>query len=422
MGNKILLLITILSTCFVFAQQKDTDLKTHQRKTIQSDILNEAREFQVYLPPSYYFNNQGSFPVIYLMDGDYNYGYVTNLVELLSSVSGKIPEFIVVGIADKGKLRYRANCTPASVSGKNGNATNFMQFIEKELQPYIHNNYRASTYDILIGQSIGGLFVTNYLLERPETFNTYIAIDPALWLGNYEIINRADKHFESTKKLDASYFVSLADTKQMGVRQMVGILDKHFPTEKNWHFMHFENENHNSVGLLTIKQTLEQLFKNWEITRSQFYTFKSAQEIIDHYHQLSTDFDTSFSIPSYFLGNVIYYYFNHKKEQDLSILENEITNKLPGSLEDFYIQLATNYLETKQYKKALEIYQKRIKQNPTSYASYEGISKVYLAQGKQKEALEMSKKSIEIAKKGDARQWMLNELMANTVQIKNSKK
>ncbi|WP_164914245.1 alpha/beta hydrolase-fold protein [Aquimarina sediminis] len=402
-----------------YSQENDIKFQIGERKSITSTILQEEREFQVYLPPSYFFNTKGNFPVVYVMDGDYNFHYDTGLIELLSSVSGKIPEMIVVGISDKGKTKYRKNCTPDYIPKREGNASNFMLFIENELKPYIHKNFRASDYKILIGHSIGGLFVANYFLQNPTAFDSYIAIDPALWPGNYEIMNQADTILKDKKKLDSNLFISLADTKQMGVRQFVGILDKYFPNGDRWNFMHFENENHNSVGLMTIKESLESIFENWEITRSDFYSFKSAQQIIDHYSQLSNDFSSSFTIPSYFLGNAIYYYYNHKKEDDLAILESEIKSKLPGSIDEFYLQMALNHFENEQYDKALEIYTNRITDNPLSFSSYEGKSKIYLKQGQLEKALEMSKTSIKIAKKCHVRQWMMNELYSNLDTIKS---
>lgn len=417
--NILFLLLLFYVSGIVYGQEINSGITIGERKSIPSKVLEEDRAFQVYLPPSYYSNPKGNFPVVYLIDGDYNFHYDTGLIELLSSVSGKIPEMIVVGIADKGKTKYRKNCTPDYIPKREGNASNFMLFIENELKPYIHQNYRVSGYEILIGHSIGGVFVTNYLLENPQAFDSYIAIDPALWLGDYEIINKANTVFKDKKEIGANLFISLADTKEMGVRQFVGVLDKHFPEEKDWSFMYFKNENHNSVGLVTIKKSLEEIFKNWEITRQEFYSFKSAQQIIDHYSQLSTDFSTSFSIPPYFLGNVIYYYFNHKKQEDLLILESGIKNKLPGSVEDYYLQLALNHLENEELDKAMNIYSTRIKENPLSFSSYDGMSKIYVTQGELQKALQSSKTSIEIAKKCKARQWMMNELYSNFENIQS---
>ncbi len=413
------IILLLCCTTSLFGQKKSNEIQIGNRHHITSSILNEDRAFQVYLPPTYFFSDKSEFPVIYLLDGDYNFHYVTGLVELMSNVSGKMPECIVVGISDKGASKYRQNCTPNQIEGRNGNAENYMNFITDELKLYVNKNFRTSDYSMLIGHSIGGLFVTNFLLEKPTSFNAFIAIDPSFWLGDFEIINRAKTSLKDKNTAQASYYVSSSSAEGMGIDKYVEILEKQFPAKNNWKYFNLGDENHNSVGLLTIKKSFEDMFKNWSISRSEFMTFKSAQEVIDHYKELSKKFETTVSIHPYFLGNIMYYYFNRKRKDDLQLLEKEIKEHFPSSISVFYNQLALNYFENKEYQKAIENYNKSIAVNPLSFNSYDGISKVYLAQKEFKKAIASSKKAIEIAKKCNARQWMLNQLTATLAQIQS---
>ena len=183
------LFLFLFCTFLVIGQEDAAVFPTTERNTIYSQHLGEDRSYQIYLPPSYYYSDKGTYPVIYLVDGDYNFYYQTGIIESLATVSEKIPEVIVVGIADKGNAGYRLNCTMPSVANEKGNSPTFRKFIEEELKPVITEKYRASTYDILIGHSLGGLFVTDYLLENPSAFDSYIAIDPSYWWDDYAIIN-----------------------------------------------------------------------------------------------------------------------------------------------------------------------------------------------------------------------------------------
>ncbi|MEH6538248.1 MAG: alpha/beta hydrolase-fold protein [Psychroserpens sp.] len=392
------------------------------RLQIASEFMDEKREFQVYLPPTYYFNDKNDYPVVYLLDGDYNFHYVTGLIELMSNVSGKMPECIVVGITDKGASKYRKNCTPNQIKGRDGNAENYIKFIDNELKPLIKSKYRTADYNIIIGHSIGGLFVTNFLLKKPDAFNAFIAIDPALWLGEFEIINRADSIYESKDSLSSLFYISSSNARGMGIDKYITVLEKQFSDNKNWKYFNLENENHNSVGLPTIKKSFEDIFINWSISEKQFKSFKGANEVIDHYRELSKTYSFIVSIHPYFLGNIIYYYFNLDNKEDLLVLENGIKEHFPSSLEEFYNQLALNYFEIKEYQKAIENYNKSITYNSSSFNAYDGISKVYLAQGKYESAILSSEKSIELAKTCNARQWMLNQLIASLENIKNETK
>ncbi|MFK8102310.1 MAG: alpha/beta hydrolase-fold protein [Saprospiraceae bacterium] len=415
--KKCLFFLFLWMTNISFAQVAGNALIPVERHSLTSNYLQEERFFQIYLPPNYHFNPEGNYPVVYLIDGDYNFQYDTGLIELLSNVSGVIPEMIVVGISDKGSTKYRKNCTPTGQSKKEGNATNYMAFIEQELKPYIQKNYRSSAYDILVGHSMGGLFVTNYLLEQPAAFDTYIAIDPSLWIGEYEIIQRADSLLNQRKTLGAKFFISLANTKEMGVRQFVGVLDKYFPLETDWNFEYYKNETHGSVGLITIKDALQKLFKDWHISRQKFYSFKSAQEVLNHYKKFSTAFATRFNLPANDLGNFVYYYFRKGLTKELKFLETEIATHFPGSLDDFRTNLARNHLEKGELKIAEKIYRERIAANPLSFQSYGGLAKIFALQKDFPQAKQFSKKSLEIAQQVKVRQWLLNELESKDEEI-----
>ena len=80
--NKLFILVIILtlSNHILFGQNDLNTIQIGSRHQITSEYLDEEREFQVYLPPTYYFNDKNDYPVIYLLDGDYNFHYVTSLL------------------------------------------------------------------------------------------------------------------------------------------------------------------------------------------------------------------------------------------------------------------------------------------------------------------------------------------------------
>ena len=86
-------------------------LNIGERITINSNILAEERELQILLPESYLSHPQSSYPVIYLLDGDYNFHAVSGMLDLLANKGQLIPDVILVGIADKGTDKYRQYMT-----------------------------------------------------------------------------------------------------------------------------------------------------------------------------------------------------------------------------------------------------------------------------------------------------------------------
>lgn len=130
------------------------------RFSIASKILDEDRGVQVYLPDGYQ-SGTNHYPVLYQMDGDYNFHHVTGMVAFYSEI-GLIPEMIVVGISAQQQSHYIKNLTPPHTeAARNGRSNLFLRFITEELTPMIEKNYRTRPYRILSGHSVGGLFVVN---------------------------------------------------------------------------------------------------------------------------------------------------------------------------------------------------------------------------------------------------------------------
>lgn len=78
-----------------------------KRIKISSDYLNEEREVQVLLPESYHSNTQATYPVLYLLDGDYNFHGISGMLDFLGNKGQLIPDIILVAVADKGTQKYR---------------------------------------------------------------------------------------------------------------------------------------------------------------------------------------------------------------------------------------------------------------------------------------------------------------------------
>ncbi len=95
-----------------------------------------------------------------------------------------------------------------TVADPTGGAFKFSQFIEKELFPFIDNNYRTNKNERAIyGHSYGGLFGTYLLLENPKLFNKYLLLSPSLWYNDEYLIEQTKRqsfNFEATKLYMAS--------------------------------------------------------------------------------------------------------------------------------------------------------------------------------------------------------------------------
>lgn len=193
MTTRILVIVLFLfCTCTSTAQTKP--LCIGDVATIKSTILNETRTLNIYLPDGY--NSKEKYPVIYLLDGSANedFLHVAGLVQFFN-MTFKMPKTIIVGIANIDRKRDFTFPTNLQDLKKayptTGGSAKLIDFIEKELQPYIKTHYKTTDTSYLIGQSLGGLLATEILLKKPDLFTNYIIVSPSLWWDGESLLKAA---------------------------------------------------------------------------------------------------------------------------------------------------------------------------------------------------------------------------------------
>ena len=165
-------------------------------REIESAILAEKRILNIYLPAGYKAGDTTKYPVIYLLDGsaDEDFIHIAGLVQFNSfEWVNRLPKSIVVGIATVDRKRDFTFPTSIEADKKKypstGQSARFIDFIDKELQPFIQSAYKINSSKTLIGQSLGGLLATEILFKKPYLFNKYIIVSPSLWWNNGSLLN-----------------------------------------------------------------------------------------------------------------------------------------------------------------------------------------------------------------------------------------
>jgi len=165
--------------------------------TIHSEILGEERTFIVHLPAGYN-DSVEAFPVLYLLDAEMEsvFKHSVSMVESQYKL-GVLPKMTVVGVQNVNRNR---DTIPVSVEERpgSGGALSFLRFLDEELVPLIEKSYRTSRPRVLYGASNSGLFAVYALLERPDSFDAYIASSPMIgWCPEY-IHGLAEERFAET--------------------------------------------------------------------------------------------------------------------------------------------------------------------------------------------------------------------------------
>lgn len=399
MRSILIIILVIFSTINVSFGQ---EINIGYKDSLQSTILQENRPLSIYLPPSYFSKPEQNYPVLYILDGEYNFLYVSGILELQAGMAENIPEMILVAISGKGSKNYKENCKPF-VQGiqDSGNANQVLQFIEKELTPYIDSKYRTLDYKILSGHSIGGLFIINAALKKPTLFNNYIAISPSLWWEKNAINTVAKNIYESKSPIKPNVYVSLANEKGMGVKKFLKLVGPEFQ------FKQFENENHNSVGVPTYEWALQDIFTMWKVDKTYF---DSSRELKEYRDKVSSYYNLSLPLADGVLYNTVIYILKDKDEE-LAKVKTIIDESYPTSKPYLISLLASNHIKSKNYDQARKIIKNGLNENPNSFELYEKLAEVDFRQEDMKQFKEDFQKAINLAKAQKVRQWRIDEII-----------
>ena len=194
MINRISAIILCMFCAFTASAQTPNPFTIGEIKILKSTMLAEERTLNIYLPDGY--NDKVKYPVIYLLDGSANedFLHIVGLVQFYN-MTFNMPKTIIVGIANVD--RKRDFTFPAKIEKfkkmhpVTGGSAKFIDFLEKELQPYIKANYKTNDSTYLIGQSLGGLVASEILLKKPDLFSNYIIVSPSLWWDDGALLKQA---------------------------------------------------------------------------------------------------------------------------------------------------------------------------------------------------------------------------------------
>ena len=154
--------------------------------TIQSAVLGEQRRVYVQLPHDYE-RSKASYPVLVVLDGEWLFELTRSHVRFFSeyeAMQSNLPQMIVVGLENVDRDR---DYVPTKNSGKEyvfdtaGHADRFLDFLDQELLVLLDRRYRTASSRALVGWSFGGLFTSYALITRPQLFDAYLCISPAVW-------------------------------------------------------------------------------------------------------------------------------------------------------------------------------------------------------------------------------------------------
>jgi predicted alpha/beta superfamily hydrolase len=360
-GLRVLLITFVFSTVY----QAQT-AQINNPLTINSEVLGEPQKIFVYLPKDYEKSNK-KYPVVYLLDGEYNFSFTSDAVKTLSSWTNRIPESIVIGIASNKRDRDLTtapdkNWQPPQPIPSAGGADKFLEYVEKELIPYIEKSYRTQPLRTIIGHSLGGLFALNSFTAKPNLFRFYILLDSSIWWDDGSVAKRAMTYFNNNPNYKGR-ILWIRDKIPREVWfpiniEFLAFLENKRPAGLTFKFIELENETHSSLVFPGTYLGLREIFSDFAFKFEENTDLKSVQA---HFGKLSDDYGYPVQVTE------------------------AIYNNLTGQL-----------IHLKKLKEAITTGEFWIKDYPNSTLAFENLGRAHLESGNKESAVKYLNKSIEL--------------------------
>lgn len=244
---------SLVLTFFSFSNKNNDPIPGHQTFTIYSQILKEDRVINVWTPADYN-SNQGSLPVVYMLDGGIkeDFPHLANTLAKLIS-ENKIPPAILVGIENTQRRRDLTGFTTVAkdkeIAKVVGGAENFRAFVKEELFVEVNKRYRTTSEKTIIGESLAGLFVMETFFLTPQMFDHYIAFDPSLWWNNHLLVKSAQAHLNKLTDSPVSLWYAGSDAKDISkhTKKLEKILKKTNLKNLRWTYSNEPEEQHSTI-------------------------------------------------------------------------------------------------------------------------------------------------------------------------------
>lgn len=189
-------------------------------------------------------------PVLYVLEIADDFVYASATADFLAAC-GRIPGLAVVAV-DVDKLT--------------GPPQGMIDFLDKELIPFVERTAGAGPRRILFGHSGRSFAALFILLNRPELFEGYICAGLGLtWpleKGRMDFSALAEARWAGLASLPKALVFSLGDEDKFfaGVERFAGVLKAKAPADLRWTYLRLPGEDHGSTKLKTLYQGLEFVF------------------------------------------------------------------------------------------------------------------------------------------------------------------
>jgi predicted alpha/beta superfamily hydrolase len=213
----------LLAVAVVLAAAVDAGAQAALTANLTSSVLGEVRAYTVRLPDGYAREPQRRHPVVYVLDGPPLDEHTAQGARPLAA-AGQAPGLIVVGIPNMQRSGRARDFLPPFLSFARrdgspftGGADRFLRFLREELVPRIERDYRTMRPRLVVGHSLGAIFVSYSVGAAPSFFDARFAHSPAIWRDEDAIAADLARSLSSARGLGSFFYLSVGEKEGGGL-------------------------------------------------------------------------------------------------------------------------------------------------------------------------------------------------------------
>lgn len=357
--NKIITILIILLHCTSsnFGQKYER-YKNPVDTIIVSNSLGYGKKISVLLPIEWQKDQSNTFPLVIIFDRQNrrSNNYILNTIDYLTS-NEQMPSAIVVSIESEQRYRYQE--TQYKISDPNGRAIENERFLFGELIPFIHNSYRASTFNLLIGHSRHGYLTTSLLASRILELNGVIAMSPFFFQDHVNLVdsiasvNKLNVNFKKFYRFDIGNDFP-EDYLKMDSMVRANISNPMIDIKGYC----FKNADHNVTPGLLISNALYEIFEDWSGFQKEYISNEQKDPGIKY--ALDNEILQTYGVPINFSIGILNgkgSYFYNEKQYEKAILAWKILTEVYPNFSEAYLNIIDARIQLKQdYSEELQAF------------------------------------------------------------------
>lgn len=389
MKNFILFVIISVGFQSVATSQVKVDkISVGTNYIINSKVLEQDRNIQVYIPDGYEINPQKPYPVLYVLDGQEYFLHGIAYQDMLR-FRDKSPEFIIVGINTERQLRRTLFYKESD---------KFIAFLDTELIPFIDEEFRTQKEKerIYFGWEMAAGLGLEILGEHKNLFSGFILASPTHKSARMEGLIKLTSDEQSSYPF---LLVSAAPEEHWIANDTV--FQSAIASSKSWRYTMLDREDHYTTPLKTIHEGLSDYFSDYKPIRLrsvQAYDDYGGLEALRVYYKKR---GKRYNLPQDIHKETKHFLILNTIQEDnfkrFEVYMNEFENYIHSNSRDFWLNRYANfYIDHNEIEKALYLFDFGLEKFPESVLLLEGLGDFYKGQDKQEKARRYYKKALEI--------------------------